>query len=90
VQVSTDAGRTWQGAALQEPVLTRALTRFRLPWTWDGTPTTIASRAIDETGYVQPSFDDLTTVRGLKSFYHNNAVVPWRIAADGEVINGYA
>jgi len=90
VQVSTDAGRTWQDAALQAPILSRALTRFRLPWTWDGTPTTIASRAIDETGYVQPSFSDLTAVRGLKSFYHNNAVVPWRIAADGEVVNGYA
>ncbi|SEG40795.1 sulfane dehydrogenase subunit SoxC [Methylobacterium sp. 190mf] len=90
VQVTTDSGRTWQDATLQEPVLTRALTRFRLPWTWDGTPTTIASRATDETGYVQPSFEDLTAVRGLKSFYHNNAVVPWRIAADGEVANGYA
>ncbi|GJE12098.1 sulfite dehydrogenase [Methylobacterium longum] len=90
VQVTTDGGKTWQEAMLQEPVLNRALTRFRLSWTWDGTPTTIASRAIDETGYVQPSFEDLTAVRGLKSFYHNNAVVPWRIAADGEVANGYA
>ena len=90
VQVSVDSGRTWQEAALQEPVLTRALTRFRLPWTWDGQPTTIASRAIDETGYVQPSFADLTAVRGLNSFYHNNAVVPWRVAASGEVTNGYA
>ncbi len=90
VQVSVDSGRTWQDATLQEPVLTRALTRFRLPWTWDGQPTTIASRAIDETGYVQPGFADLTAVRGLNSFYHNNAVVPWRIAASGEVANGYA
>ena len=90
VQVTTDGGKTWQDAVLQEPVLNRALTRFRLPWTWDGAPTTIASRAIDETGYVQPTFEDLTAVRGLKSFYHNNAVVPWRIAADGEVANGYA
>ncbi|CAA2158105.1 Protein-methionine-sulfoxide reductase catalytic subunit MsrP [Methylobacterium brachiatum] len=90
VQVSVDSERTWQDAALQEPVLTRALTRFRLPWTWDGQPTTIASRAIDETGYVQPGFADLTAVRGLNSFYHNNAVVPWRIAASGEVANGYA
>ncbi|WP_342107883.1 sulfite dehydrogenase [Methylobacterium sp. SI9] len=90
VQVTTDGGRSWRDAALQEPVLNRALTRFRLPWTWDGQPTTIASRAIDDTGYVQPSFEDLTAVRGLKSFYHNNAVVPWRIAADGEVANGYA
>jgi sulfane dehydrogenase subunit SoxC len=64
VQVTTDGGKTWQDAALQEPVLTRALTRFRLPWTWDGQPTTLMSRAIDETGYVQPSFSDLTAVRG--------------------------
>ena len=90
VQVSVDAGRTWQDAALQEPVLNRALTRFRLPWTWNGEPTTIASRAIDETGYVQPSFEGLVSIRGLNSFYHNNAVVPWRIAASGEVANGYA
>ncbi|MEL6061247.1 MULTISPECIES: sulfite dehydrogenase [unclassified Methylobacterium] len=90
VQVTTDGGKTWQDAALQEPVLTRALTRFRLPWTWDGQPTTLMSRAIDETGYVQPSFSDLTAVRGLKSFYHNNATVPWRIAESGEVSNGYA
>ncbi|MCJ2136585.1 sulfite dehydrogenase [Methylobacterium sp. J-026] len=90
VEVSVDDGRTWADAALQAPVLTRALTRFRLPWSWDGTPTTIMSRAIDETGYVQPSFSDLTAVRGLKSFYHNNAIVPWRVAETGEVANGYA
>ena len=90
VEVSVDEGRTWTVARLQEPVLTRALTRFRLPWTWDGAPTVIQSRAIDETGYVQPSLADLTKVRGLKSFYHNNAIVPWRIAASGEVANGYA
>ena len=90
VQVTTDGGKTWQDAALQDPVLTRALTRFRLPWTWNGQPTAIASRAIDETGYVQPRFEDLTAVRGVKSFYHNNAVVPWRIAGSGEVSNGYA
>ncbi|MCJ2020778.1 MULTISPECIES: sulfite dehydrogenase [unclassified Methylobacterium] len=90
VQVTTDGGKSWQDAALQEPVLTRALTRFRLPWTWNGQPTTIMSRAVDETGYVQPSFSDLTAVRGLKSFYHNNATIPWRIAATGEVTNGYA
>jgi hypothetical protein len=34
---------------LQEPVLTRALTRFRLPWHWDGQPVVVQSRAIDET-----------------------------------------
>ena len=74
---------------MQDPILDRALTRFRLPWTWDGRPTEIMSRARDETGYVQPSFSALTAVRGMNSFYHNNAIIPWRVAADGEVSNGF-
>ena len=90
VDVSVDGGRNWQEAKLQEPILTRALTRFRLPWTWDGAPTTILSRATDETGYVQPFLAELTEVRGTKSFYHNNAVIPWRIGPGGEVTNGFA
>jgi len=43
VDVSVDAGKSWQEAQLQEPVLTRALTRFRLPWQWDGRPAVIQS-----------------------------------------------
>jgi sulfane dehydrogenase subunit SoxC len=87
VDVSVDGGKNWQEAQLQEPVLTRALTRFRLPWQWDGKPAVIQSRAIDETGYVQPTFAELLAVRGENSFYHNNAVQPWRIDAQGQVTN---
>ncbi|WP_375783619.1 sulfite dehydrogenase [Bradyrhizobium sp. Pha-3] len=90
VEISLDEGKSWQQAELQEPVLTRALTRFRLPWHWDGNPAVIQSRAIDETGYVQPTLAELVAVRGLNSFYHNNAIWPWRIDANGEVINGQA
>jgi sulfane dehydrogenase subunit SoxC len=90
VEVSVDEGRTWQEAMLQEPILTRALTRFRLPWQWDGQPAVIQSRAIDETGYIQPTLAELIAVRGDNSFYHNNAIWPWRIAADGEVSNALA
>lgn len=50
----------------------------------------IMSRAIDETGYVQPSLEQLKAVRGDFSFYHNNAIQPWRINANGEVSNGRA
>ena len=64
VDVSVDDGKTWQEARLQEPVLSRALTRFRLPWQWDGQPAVIQSRAIDETDYVQPTFAELLEVRG--------------------------
>jgi len=87
VDVSVDAGRTWAPAALQEPVLTRSLTRFRFPWQWNGRPTVIASRVVDETGYVQPAFEQLTGERGVNSFYHNNAIQPWRVADSGEVSN---
>jgi sulfane dehydrogenase subunit SoxC len=88
VDVSVDGGKNWQEAQLQAPILTRALTRFRLPWHWDGQPAVIQSRATDETGYVQPSLAELLAVRGENYFYHNNAMWPWRIAADGEVSNG--
>jgi len=88
VEISVNGGQDWFLATLQEPVLTRALTRFRFAWRWDGIPAVIQSRAVDETGYVQPDFKDLTAVRGDNSLYHNNAVQPWRIAANGEVSNG--
>jgi sulfane dehydrogenase subunit SoxC len=90
VDVSVDGGRNWMNATLQEPVLSKALTRFRYAWRWDGQPTIIQSRAIDETGYVQPTFAELLDKRGDNSFYHNNAVQPWRVAADGEVTNANA
>ena len=34
VEVSTDEGRSWRPAQLQEPVLPLAHTRFSLDWTW--------------------------------------------------------
>ena len=57
VDVSADGGRNWREAQLQQPILSKALTRFRLPWQWDGTPALLQSRAIDDTGYVQPRHD---------------------------------
>jgi len=49
VEVTTNGGRTWVKAELQEPRLPIALTRFRLAWRFDGQDTVIASRAVDET-----------------------------------------
>jgi sulfane dehydrogenase subunit SoxC len=90
VDVSVDGGQTWMAATLQEPVRSIAWTRFRLPWQWDGQATRLQSRAIDETGYVQPTIAQLVEARGVNSFYHNNAIKTWAIAADGEVTNVYA
>lgn len=59
VEVTTDGGRTWHDAQLQEPILRRAFTRFNYPWTWNGEETIIASRCTDETGTVQASMTEL-------------------------------
>ena len=85
--MSVDGGRNWRTARLQEPVLTKALTRFRLDWNWDGSPALLQSRAIDETGHVQPSINQLRAVRGVRSIYHNNAVQTWQVQPGGEVWN---
>lgn len=87
VDVSTDGGVSWREARLQEPILPKCLTRFRLSWSWDGSPTLLQSRAIDETGYVQPTREQLVDVRGLNSDYHCNAIQTWEIANDGTVSN---
>jgi sulfane dehydrogenase subunit SoxC len=85
VEVTTDGGHSWQDAMLQDPPLPRAHTRFRFPWHWDGSDALIASRATDETGYVQPTRNDLVAVRGVNSNYHNNMIQFWKIARDGSV-----
>ena len=87
VDVSTDGGRQWHTAQLQTPVLSKALTRFRFDWVWDGSPALLQSRCIDETGYVQPSIRALREVRGTRSIYHNNAIQTWQVLASGEVRN---
>ena len=87
VDVSVDGGRNWKTATLQTPVLSKCLTRFNIPWTWNGEPAVLQSRAIDATGYVQPSIRQLREVRGTRSIYHNNAIQSWKLAASGEVSN---
>jgi sulfane dehydrogenase subunit SoxC len=87
VEVSTDGGRTWLQAHLQDPVLPLAFTRFGFDWTWTGAETTLASRCIDETGDVQPTRDALIAARGTRSSYHNNAIQGWKILPDGRVEN---
>ena len=87
VDVSFDGGRNWLNARLEGPIQTKSLTRFNVGWTWNGTPAILQSRAIDETGYVQPKINQLRAVRGTRSIYHNNAIQSWKIAESGEVSN---
>jgi sulfane dehydrogenase subunit SoxC len=90
VEVSADGGKSWAPAALQEPILPKALTRFRIPWRWDGGPAVLQSRARDASGYVQPTRDALIAERGTKTFYHFNGITSWAIGEHGEVRHVYA
>lgn len=86
VEVSTDKGSSWHDANLQEPVLDKALTAFRYLWHWDGNETEILSRAVDETGYTQPTLAQLVEARGSSGGYHFNPVTAWQIKSDGKVL----
>lgn len=87
VEVSTDNGGSWQEAQLEAPVLPRCHTRFRMPWTWDGKETTIMSRSTDDTGYVQPTYEEMYQLQGPVGMMHNNAIQNWKIAQTGEITN---
>jgi sulfane dehydrogenase subunit SoxC len=90
VEVSADGGRSWGQAELSEPVLAKALTRFRMPWRWNGGPAVLQSRAIDERGAVQPTRAALLAERGANYRYHYHAIQSWRVSEAGEVSNVYA
>jgi sulfane dehydrogenase subunit SoxC len=87
VDISVDGGINWRNARFTSDVLPKALTRFELEWDWDGSPALIQSRAMDETGYVQPTYGQLRAVRGTNSIYHKNAIHTWKLSPDGAVSN---
>jgi sulfane dehydrogenase subunit SoxC len=87
VEVSTDGGKNWRPAELQVPVLDKAHTAFRFLWHWDGRATEIMSRAVDETGYTQPSYAQLKAARGPDmGGYHVNAIAAWQVKSDGSIL----
>ena len=91
VEVSADGGKTWALAALNAPVLPKALTRFRLPWHWEGHAVhTLLSRATDETGDMQPKRARV----GSRSMRRARDITStefraWGVEADGTVKNVY-
>jgi len=88
VDVSFDGGRNWREATLEQPIMDKCLTRFKIAWNWDGAPAVMMSRATDSTGYVQPPVQDIQRARAIVGFVqHNNAVQPWSVSAKGEVRN---
>lgn len=100
VMVTADGGKSWAPAALQEPVHSKAFTRFRVPWRWDGGPAILQSRAWDEAGNVQPTRAQLIAQRGQTKkpvtnpaafvSQHYNGPTSWGIEPGGEVKHVYA
>ncbi|HEU0020700.1 MAG TPA: sulfite dehydrogenase [Dehalococcoidia bacterium] len=88
VEVSTDGGKSWGLAALQEPILPKTSTRFRYPWVWKGEEAIILSRCTDETGYIQPTRNQLLQARG-ESLYHFNGIQAWKVQPDGSLVHVY-
>ncbi len=87
VDVTLDGGKNWQTARLDGPSLDKSLHRFYFDFDWDGKPLLLQSRAIDSTGYVQPTKNELRKVRGENSIYHNNGIQTWHVRENGAVEN---
>lgn len=87
VDVSLDGGRNWKTARLDGPVLPLSMARFYLDFDWDGQEMLVQSRAMDDTGYVQPTKQELRAVRGVNSIYHNNGIQTWLVRPNGEIEN---
>lgn len=88
VDVSTDGGRSWAAAELLGAPMPNAHVRFQSMWRWDGAAASLMSRAVDETGYVQPTLAEFRRVRGAGTDYHFNAIRSWTVGADGVVTFG--
>lgn len=87
VDVSIDGGKNWRTARIDGPSFDKSVHRFYYEFDWDGKPLLLQSRAIDETGYIQPTKNELRAVRGTHSVYHNNGIQTWHVKANGEVEN---
>jgi sulfane dehydrogenase subunit SoxC len=87
VDFSSD-GQNWIPTQLQEPILSKCTTRFRVLWNWNGQETLLWSRAVDDTGYIQPTIQQVLAYRGPQTSYHSNYMRPMRVAQGGEVTFG--
>jgi len=87
VDITIDGGINWMQARMDGPSLDKSMHRFYYEIDWDGAPLLLQSRAHDSTGYVQPTKDQLRSVRGLNSIYHNNGIQTWAVNSEGVAEN---
>jgi sulfane dehydrogenase subunit SoxC len=85
VDISTDGGKTWTESELMTSLAPKAAVRFEHMWQWTGNDSLLMSRAVDETGYVQPTMAQLKAAHGPGTDYHFNSIRGWRVARDGAV-----
>jgi sulfane dehydrogenase subunit SoxC len=87
VDVTLDGGKNWRKARIDGPSWSKSMHRFYLEFEWDGSPLLLQSRAHDDTGYLQPTKDELRAVRGENSIYHNNGIQTWYVNEKGVAEN---
>lgn len=90
VEISADGGRTWADAHIDADQRELALTRFRLPWLWEGAEAVLQSRATDSAGNVQPARAAWVAQYSPANRFHYNGIQSWAVSAQGEVKNVYA
>lgn len=87
VDISLDGGKNWVEAELKGLVLPKSWTRFSYIIKWDGKKKVLLSRAIDDSGHIQPSIDKLIKNVGVEGIYHRNPIVGWEVTSKGVVNN---
>lgn len=87
VDVSLDGGKNWRTARIEGPTFPRAMARFYVDFDWNGQELMLQSRAMDDSGYVQPTKNELRKFRGTNSIYHNNGIQTWLVRPDGSAEN---
>ena len=87
VDISIDGGINWNEARISGPADSKSMHRFYYEFDWSGQRLLLQSRAQDDTGYVQPTKDQLRSVRGTNSIYHNNGIQTWAVDKNGATEN---
>jgi sulfane dehydrogenase subunit SoxC len=96
VEISVDGGKNWRDAKIQDPVHTKAHTRFTYDWDWNGQDAVIVSRATDDQRELQPTLAELGKYWGIKMdewrqkedkprAIHMNSQQPWKVNKDGSI-----
>jgi sulfane dehydrogenase subunit SoxC len=96
VEISTDGGKTWKDAAIQQPVHSKAFTWFSLGWNWNGEEVLLKSRCTDDRGEAQPTVAEWEKIWNVPRGYsesagfllgHFSVIQTWKINRDGSVEN---